>query len=90
MAATKTGTVTAKMEPETKREAEEVFSELDLTPSEAITLFYRQVSLLRRLPYLEEVEVPNQATRRAIDEAADRERLLRFDTAESLYEDLGI
>ncbi len=90
MAATQTSTVTAHMDPETKCQAEEVFRELDLTASEAITLFYRQVSLLRRLPFLEESEKPNRTTRDAIEEARDRERLQRFDSPESLYEDLGI
>ena len=90
MAATKTSTVTAQVETETKRQAEEVFGELDLTASEAITLFYRQVSLLRRLPFLEESEIPNRTTRDAIEEARDRERLQRFDSLDSLYEDLGI
>ena len=90
MAATKTSTVTARMDPDTKRKAEEVFRELRLSASQAITLFYRQVSLLRRLPFEEEMENPNRATREAIAEARDRERLPRFDTPETLYEDLGI
>jgi DNA-damage-inducible protein J len=90
MAATKTSTVTAHIDPDTKRSAEEVFRELHLTASQAITLFYRQVTLQRRLPFAAETLVPNQATREAIEEAHDRKRLARFDTTESLYDDLGI
>ncbi len=90
MAATKTITVTARLDPETKRRAEEVFRDLQLTASQAITLFYRQVSRQGRLPFSDKTEIPNPATREAIAEARDRKRLARFDTTESLYDDLGI
>lgn len=42
-----------------KRDAEKIFDQLGLTPSQAISLFYRQVSLRRGLPF--HVEVPANA-----------------------------
>lgn len=39
----KTEMIRARVEPELKSQAEEVFSRLGLTPTEAITLLYRQV-----------------------------------------------
>ena len=41
----KTEMIRARVEPELKREAEELFLELGLSATEAITLFYRQVTL---------------------------------------------
>ncbi|RMF64526.1 MAG: type II toxin-antitoxin system RelB/DinJ family antitoxin, partial [Bacteroidetes bacterium] len=53
----KTSTVSARIDPETKRKAEETFRKLGLTASQAITLFYRQVALRKGLPF--PVELPN-------------------------------
>lgn len=56
----KTAVVTARMDPELKHDAEEVFRELGLTTTQAITLFYKQVELERGLPFA--VRLPNDVT----------------------------
>ena len=56
----KTGMIRARIEPEVKREAEELFAALGLSATEAITLFYKQVAVHRGLPF--EVRLPNTAT----------------------------
>ena len=48
---TKTEMIRARVEPELKCQAEEVFAGLGLSPTEAITLFYRQVTLHHGLPF---------------------------------------
>ena len=40
-----------------------------MTPTEAITLFYKQVKLYRGLPF--PVRIPNAATRKALREAKE-------------------
>ena len=47
----KTEMICARMEPELKREAEKIFSALGLSPTEAITLFYKQIAFYRGLPF---------------------------------------
>ena len=64
--ATKTATLNARIDPELKREAEAVFAELHLSATDAIRLFYRQVSLRRGLPF--DLCVPNPETAAAIAE----------------------
>ena len=67
----KTETIRARVEPELKYLAEEVFSELGLSPTEAITLFYTQVTLHRGLPF--EVRIPNaRLSRRCAMPAPER------------------
>ena len=56
----KTEMIRARVEPDLKREAGELFSELGLSATEAITLFYRQVTLHRGLPF--DVRVPTAET----------------------------
>ena len=63
----KTETIRARVEPGLKGRAESVLQTLGLTPTAAITLFYKQVALHRGLPFA--VRIPNAATRKAMNEA---------------------
>ena len=63
----KTAMIRARVEPELKDLAEEVLSELGLTPTTAITLFYSQIVAHRCFPY--HLHIPNAETRRALREA---------------------
>ncbi len=65
----KTEMIRARVEPELKREAEELFSVLGMSATEAITLFYRQVTMHRGLPF--DVRVPNAETVEALQQARD-------------------
>ncbi len=83
---TKTETVRARIEPELKRDAETVLSELGLSTSEAITLFLRQVILRRGLPF--PVQIPNQETLKAIAEARDRIGLETYATVDEWSDEM--
>lgn len=78
----KSAMIRARMEPGLKEDAEQVLAEVGLTPTEAIRLFYRQVSLQGGLPF--EVRVPNAATRAAIAEARSGKKLKSFKSAAAL------
>jgi DNA-damage-inducible protein J len=84
----KTAVVSARIDPELKHGAEEVFKELGLTASQAITLFYKQVELERGLPFL--VRLPNNVTAEALEQARTRQELESFNTLDDLFQDLGI
>ncbi len=47
----KTAVITARVDPELKEEAEEIFSQIGLTTSQAITLYLRQVVHRRAIPF---------------------------------------
>jgi len=84
----KTAAISARIDPQLKRQAEEVFSELGLTATQAITLFYRQVELERGLPFA--VRVPNDVTAQALEQARAGQDLTELNTLDDLFEDLGI
>ena len=84
----KTAVISARISPELKRSAEQVFKELGLTVTQAITLFYKQVELERGLPFA--VRAPNDVTVNALEEARTRQGLTNFNTLDDLFEDLGI
>ena len=78
----KTAMIRARMEPDLKIEAEQVLAQVGLTPTEAIRLFYRQVSLLGGLPF--EVRIPNADTKAAIIEARSGKGLKSYKSAADL------
>lgn len=78
----KTETIRARVEPDLKHEAEAVFSTLGLTPTEAITLFYKQVTLRHGLPF--EVKIPNRLTREAMRDAEQGKNLTRWENLDAL------
>ena len=78
----KTAMIRARLEPDLKRDAETVFSTLGLSPTEAITLFYKQVTLHHGLPF--EVRIPNAETRDALEQAARKEELTEYASLDDL------
>jgi DNA-damage-inducible protein J len=88
MVMAKTAVISARIDPTLKSNAEQIFRELGLTTSQAITLFYKQVDLQRGLPF--SVKVPNEVTKKALEDARTRRNLESFDSIDDLFEDLGI
>ncbi len=78
----KTEMIRARVEPDLKHQAEELFSELGLSATEAITLFYKQVTLHRGLPF--DVKVPNAETIEALQQARDGGGLTEYAGLDSL------
>jgi len=78
----KTEMIRARVEPMLKEKAEDVLAHLGLTPTEAITLFYKQVTLHRGLPF--PVRIPNAATRKAMREARRGKGLREWRSVEAL------
>lgn len=78
----KTESIRARVEPDLKAQAEAVFGALGLTPTEAITLFYRQVTLHHGLPF--EVRIPNAETQAALADAMAGENLTEWSSLEAL------
>jgi DNA-damage-inducible protein J len=62
----KTGYITARIEPKLKARAGRVLAKVGVSTTDAITMFLRQVVLRGGLPF--EVRVPNSETRKAIEE----------------------
>jgi DNA-damage-inducible protein J len=84
----KTETIRARVDAQLKADAEAVLEELGLNASEAIRLFYRQVTLRKGLPF--DVKIPNAKTRRALRDAdAGRDLLGPFDDTDAMFREMG-
>jgi DNA-damage-inducible protein J len=84
----KTAYITARVEPALKASAEGVLHKLGMSTTDAITMFLRQVTLHRGLPF--EVRIPNAATAAAIAELEEgaRGKLKRYKTARAMIADV--
>lgn len=80
----KTAIVHARMESETKRSAEGVLHKLGISPTEAIRVFYRQITLRRGLPFA--VEIPNDDTVTTLQKSRHGEEVEKFDSVNQMFE----
>jgi DNA-damage-inducible protein J len=79
----KTATITVRLDPKVKHDAQTVFNKLGLTTTQAISLFLNQVSLNKGLPF--DLHIPNAETARAIDDAIAGRSLHRAKDTDDLF-----
>ena len=84
----KSAMIRARVDPNLKEEVENVFEQLGLSATQAITLFYQQVKLNRGLPF--DVRIPNAVTLRTFAETDAGENIVRCDSAQDMFARLGI
>lgn len=80
----KSAVVHARVEPQTKKQAEGVLRKLGLTPTQAIRLFYHQICLRGGLPF--PVLIPNALTKETLEKSHTGEGVETFDTLEDMFE----
>ena len=78
----KTETIRARIEPELKHNAEAVLAELGLSVTEALTLFYKQISMQHGLPF--DVKIPNDVTIKTLKQVRNREDLAEYSSLDDL------
>ena len=85
--------VNVRIDGDIKADAEAIFSDLGLTPSTAINLFYKQVIRTKSIPFPLKAEIPNRKTKRTLKEAEKMEKhpekYKKYDSVEELMEDLN-
>lgn len=84
----KTATIHARIEPHLKSEAEGLLRRLGLSVSQAITIFYKQVSLRKGLPF--DVAIPNRNTLKTFVKTDAGQDLIVCRDAQDMFKRLGI
>ncbi|MBZ0203090.1 MAG: type II toxin-antitoxin system RelB/DinJ family antitoxin [Ignavibacteria bacterium] len=82
----RTAMIRARTEPKLKKEVESIFSELGLTSTEAINIFYKQVRLRNGIPF--EVKIPNKLTRKTFKDSVSGKNMRSFRNVDKLLKDL--
>jgi DNA-damage-inducible protein J len=79
----KTAAVHSRIQPEIKQQAEDILSRLGVSPTEAIRMFYTQITLRNGLPF--DVSIPNETTEKTLKDSRSGRNLERFNSADELF-----
>ena len=82
----KTATIQARIDPDVKNKAQNVLSKLNMTLSEAISIFLTQVSLNRGIPF--EIKIPNDLTSETLLKSEKGEELHNVSSVDELFQEL--
>jgi len=82
----KTATLTIRLDPMVKKQAQKVLDKLGITTSQAITMYFKQISLENGLPF--RAHIPNEETDRIMKEAFDEKNLHAAKNADDLFAQL--
>lgn len=84
----KTANLNIRIDPETKLQAETLFSNFGLTISDAVNVFLHQSILYGGIPF--ELKIPNKETLNVLKEVNERKNLVGpFTSVEDLMENLN-
>lgn len=71
-----------------KDSVEGILHDLGLNHSTVINLLYRQIFLLKEIPF--PIKLPNKTTQKAIKELESKKGLKTYRNSDELFEELGI
>ena len=63
----KTAIINARVKPDLKEDVEKILSQLGITTTQAVTMFFEQIRLNQGIPF--ELKLPNQETIRSMEDA---------------------
>ena len=83
----KTANIQTRVNPELKQKAQEIFNTLNLSMSEAISLFLTQVTLHRGIPF--KIKIPNNLTLKTLKNIEEGRDLKEVSSIDELFEELN-
>ena len=82
----KTATVQARVDAKTKSEAQRILGELDITLTQAIVMYLRQIIFNNGIPFA--LKIPNDDTAKALEESERGEGLETVSSVDELFKEL--
>lgn len=82
----KTATIQTRVEPAIKKSAQQILNKLNITMSEAISMYLSQITLHQGIPF--EVKIPNELTAQTLKESIDGENLHTVNSVDQLFQEL--
>lgn len=79
-------TIQVRLDKRTKSQAQKVFNMLNISMSEAIKLFLRQVALQKGIPF--EIKIPNKLTDKTLKDSEEGKGLHKTSTVDKLFKEL--
>ena len=79
-------TIHARVDAETKSQAQHVLKELGMTLSEAIVLYLKQIAFHKGIPF--DVKIPNELTAKTIEKSERGEDLHEAASVDEMFKEL--
>lgn len=88
----KTSNLNMRIDPNVKEQAEQIFSTLGITVTDAVNMFLHQAIIYGGIPFNLKVEKPNSTTLSAMQEAEliAESKATKFKDVDEMFKDLGI
>jgi len=83
---TKTAIIQAQVDPDIKEKAQKIFKKLNISMSEAISLYLTQVTLRNGIPF--EIHIPNKLTAQTLKKSENGKNLHKVSDMNKLFEEL--
>ncbi len=83
----KTAVIQTRIDPRVKSKAQKILNKLNISMSEAISLFLTQVSLTKGIPF--EIKIPNKLTEETLLKSENGEELHEVSDAKELFKELN-
>lgn len=81
-------TIQARVDVNTKKQAKRILDALDISMSEAITMFLRQIIFHRGIPF--DLKIPNELTAKTLRDSEAGKGLHKVDSVDELFQELNI
>ncbi len=82
----KTATIQTRVDPAIKNNAQIILKKLNISMSEAISMYLSQITLHNGIPF--ELKIPNEVTAKTLKDAENRKNLHHVDSVDELFQDL--
>lgn len=82
----KTAIIQTRVDSEIKENAQKILSKLNISMSEAISIYLAQITLHKGLPF--EVKIPNTLTDKTLRASEDGKALHKVSNVDELFEEL--
>ena len=82
----KTATIQTRVDPVVKKNAQEILKKLNISMSEAISMYLSQITLHRGIPF--EVKIPSDLTAKILTDSENGDNLHTVHSVDQLFEEL--
>jgi DNA-damage-inducible protein J len=82
----KTATIQARIDPAIKYNAQIILKKLNISMSEAISMYLSQISLHNGIPF--EIKLPNDVTAKVLADSEKGNELHKVDSVDALFQEL--
>ena len=82
----KTATIQTRVDPEIKNKAQSILKKLNISMSEAISLYLSQITLHNGIPF--EIKIPNEVTAKTFEDAQNGKNLHKVESVDELFQEL--